>query len=179
MLWSESRRAAISRRIQELLEELVAAEVERAPVRLNLPNLRCREVHFSGGLSGLPLQIAATVENVGQAPARECTVQAEVWLSVAGTTHQLSARCPALNPRTSFRVKLGSIPNVAENQFANATVTVDPPTAARPGGDVWESNEEDNVRWSGVYLAPVPLEPLPEEPGEPPQPERPTPPFRP
>jgi hypothetical protein len=160
-----------------LLENLVA--VERVPIQLYLPNLRCREIHFGGGLASLPLRIAATIENVGRARSRECDVQAQVWLSAAGQTHLLAARCPALDPGSSFRVELGSIANVTENQFANATVIIDPPTAARPGGEVWESNEEDNVSWSGVYLAPAPLEPLPEEfPEAPEQGPPPEPPIR-
>jgi hypothetical protein len=173
-MWRQIKRAVIGRRLQELLEDLVAAEVERVPIQLHLPNLRCRKPHFDGGFAGQPLRIAATIENVGLARSRECGVQAHVWLSAAGQTHILAARCPALDPGSSFRVELGSISNVAENQFANVTVIVDPPTAARPGGEVWESNEEDNVCWDGVYLSPAPLEPLPEELPEPP--ERPPPP---
>ena len=176
-MWREIRRASINRRLQELLNDLAVAELEHVPMQLYLPNLRCREIHFGGGFKSLPLQIAATIENVGLARARECGVEAHVWLSATGQSHVLAARCPALDPGLSFRVELGSISNVAPNQFANATVIVDPPTAARPGGEVWESNELDNVRWDGVYLAPAPLGEIPEDfpqpPGEPPPPEPP------
>jgi hypothetical protein len=178
-MWSEIKRTAINRRLQELLEDLVTPELVHVPIQLHLPNLRCREIHFGGGLAGLPLRIAATIENVGLARSRECGVLAHVWLSATGQTHVFAARCPALDPGLSSRVELGAIQGVAENQFANATVIVDPPTAARPGGEVWESNEEDNLRWSGVYLSPAPLEPLPEEfPESPEQPPPPEPPVR-
>ena len=178
-MWREIKGASISRRLQELIGDLMAVRVERVPIQLHLPNLRCREIHFGGALAGQPLRIAATIENVGLARSRECAVQAQVWLSVAGQTYVLAARCPVLDPGSSFRVELGLIPNVAENQFANATVIVDPPTGARPGGEVWESNEEDNVCFDGVYLSPAPLEPLPEEFPEPPeQPPPPEPPIR-
>jgi hypothetical protein len=170
--------ATVARRLQELVGDLIAAEVANPPLRLYLPNLRCREIHFGGGLASLPLRIAATVENVGLGRSRECEVQAQVWLSATGQTHALAARCPALDPNSSFRVDLGSIANVAENQFANATVIVDPPTAARPGGEVWESNEEDNVRWSGVYLSPAPVGEIPEDFPNPPDGGPPDPPLR-
>ncbi|MCW5982863.1 MAG: hypothetical protein KIT09_32540 [Bryobacteraceae bacterium] len=178
-MWREIKGATINRRLQDLIADIATAELEHVPIRLYLPNLRCRSIDIGGGLAGQPLRIAATVENVGQRRSRECGVQAQVWLSAANQTHVLTARCPALDPASSFRVELGSIPNVAENQFVNVTVMVDPPTAARPGGEVWESNEEDNARFDGVYLAPAPLEPLPEEfPEGPERPEPPEPPIR-
>lgn len=178
-MWREIKRAEISLRLQDLLETLIPGELVHVPVQLHLPNLRCREIHFRGGLAGLPLRIAATIENVGFARSKECGVQADMWLSATEQTHRLTARCPALDPRSSFRVELGSISDVAENQFANATVIVDPPTAAKPGGEVWESNEEDNIRWDGVYLSLAPLEPLPEEfPEQVEQPPPPDPPIR-
>jgi hypothetical protein len=176
-MWRGIGRASIQHRLHDLLRDLAAAELEHVPIQLYLPNLRCREIHFSGGLEALPLRIAATVENAGRARSRACGVQAQVWLSATGQTHVLAARCPALDPGSSFRVELGAIAQVAPNQFANAAVIVDPPTAARPGGEVWESNEEDNACWDGVYLAPAPVGEIPEDlptpPGEPPPPEPP------
>jgi hypothetical protein len=39
---------------------------------------------------------------------------------------------------------------IEEGWIALITVTVDPPTPGRPGGEIWESNEEDNSRSTGL-----------------------------
>jgi hypothetical protein len=176
-MWRDISRATIRGRLRDLLDEIEVEE--RVPIRLYLPNLRCREIHISGGLNARPLRIAVTVENAGQARSKECYVHAQVWLSVANQTHLLAARCPALDAGTAARVELGAIPGVAENQFANVTVIIDPPTAALPGGEVWEPNEQDNGCFDGVYLAPAPVPEIPEEFPDPPgEPQPPDPPIR-
>lgn len=109
------------------------------------------------------------MDNVGLARAGACDVVALVQLSATPQqTFQLQARCPALDVGSSHQLDLGTVTNVAEGQFANVSVTVDPPTAAHPGGEVWESDKTDNMCFNGIYTTLLePREP-PSGIGEPP-----------
>jgi hypothetical protein len=163
----ETRSAGFSREILELLgEELIAVSRGGPQLQLYLPNLRCRDVdvHWNGE----QMTVEVTVENIGYARAGSCDVRADVWLSSANQTYGLQTRCPALDARSSHTLNVGTILNVDTAQFVNVSVIVDPPAQGRPGGEIWESNEEDNTCANGVYtvLGPVPEIPTGlEEPG--------------
>jgi len=82
-----------------------------------------------------------------------------------------------LDVRSSHTLNVGTILNVDREQFVNVTVIVDPPAQGRPGGEIWESNEEDNICTAGIYTAlasvpdiPTSLELSEDEPLEPPEP---------
>jgi CARDB protein len=163
-------------RLFDLLGGDLVATAGRSRIQIHLPNLRCREVDLSFAVDHL--HVRATVENVGLARARACDVVAQVWLSATGQTHLLQARCPALDAGSYQQLDLGVVHNVAGGQFANATVIVDPPTPAHPGGEVWESNKDDNVCTNGIYTALItPRDPPTADPGPPKGP--PEPPIRP
>ena len=145
---------------------------------LYLPNLRVQRIDISPIVDRL--RIRATIENVGRARSNDCDVVAQVLLRGNNQSHQLQARCPALGPRSIYRVELGTIQGVAAGQFVDVTVIVDPPTQARPGGEVWESNEQDNILTDGIYIVPPPEGHIEEEghlPEEPKEPEIPKPPI--
>jgi hypothetical protein len=165
----ETSRLGFSRSLLELLGEKLVSIARGPRIHINLPNLRCRDLSLH--LIGDQLQVGVTVENVGLARAGACDVVAHIWLSATGQMYHLQTRWPALNAGSVHRLDLGTVQNVAPDQFANVTVIVDPPTAGRPGGEVWESNEEDNTCTSSIYTTPVPApDPPSEDIGEPTEP---------
>lgn len=175
-MWPEIHGLIPSRRILELLiEDLIVAHSPQ--IQLQLPNLRCRDVHLDlhrdpdpGGTH--QLQIRATIENSGLTRAGACNVEAHILLGSINQTFVLQTRCPALDAGSSIRLEIGTIGGrtqdgthiFAVNQFANATVILDPPTPMRPGGEVWDSNEQDNICFTSTYLAPPDDPPIDEGP---------------
>jgi hypothetical protein len=165
----EINRNSIFYRLIELLgEDLLSVSVDSRS-RVHLPNLRCRDLTLS--LGGDQLRVSVTVDNIGLARAGSCDVVAHVQLNtVPPQNHMLQARCPILDVGSSHRLDLGTVPNVLKGLFANVSVTVDPPTAVHPGGEVWESDKTDNMCFNGIYTTPIePREP-PSEVGEPTKP---------
>ena len=141
-------------------------------MQLQLPNLYCRDVGLRLLRDRHPpinhqLQVQATIGNGGLTRSRACDVEAQIGLN--NQTYVLRTRCPVLDAGSSIRLEIGRVGGreldgtlvFAPNQLVHATVIVDPPTAARPGGEVWESNEQDNLCNTVVVLAPpvdVPIE---------------------
>ena len=130
---------------------------------LKLPNLRVRDVNVypaqqAGG--EWDVEISAVVENAGIGHAAECDVVATATVfeppfspnSVQSFSFQ--ARCPSLGPNsyTFSPIQIGVISDLTSRSIVSVRVCVDPPTTGRPGGMIWESNEEDNCKDGGVFL---------------------------
>jgi hypothetical protein len=134
----------------EQLETLREGLRRQAAYRLNLPNLRIRQrMRFSQRVPDR-LTIAIVVENVGSGAARACDVLATIGVNGAAT--QAVVRCPALPAQTWTELSLGDFGPAPAGTTVNVTALIDPPTSSRPGGEVWESNETDNLAQDGVFV---------------------------
>jgi hypothetical protein len=160
-------------RLLEGFRELVAELDEHPRYRILLPNLRIPMCY----IAVLPNEIRIDVDvlNDGLATSGECDLSATVTVIKPGTPpgapQQPVVRCPKLPPGGIKRFRpFHAFPNPGDGHFVNVALEVDPPTAARPGGEVWESNETDNQAFCGVFTTR-------QEPEELPDTDRPSVPF--
>jgi hypothetical protein len=127
-------------------------------VQLNMPNLTCWGIDFSlTGTDGTDLHVTAHVSNAGNLRAPKCDVMALITVmpnarNTGAQSVVRAATCPPLDPGFAFQIEFDVVPNVESGQFASAMVIVDPPKPGKPGGDVWESREDDNICSNGVVL---------------------------
>ena len=118
-----------------------------------------------GELGPLELKVSGKIANEGDAKSPPCQVKAEVWVlqpyvSLPGrppapghgvlpggppvALPPVTQQCPALAPGTSVEVGIGSVQIQDTGAGVHVRVCVDPPSQGKPGGEVWESREDDN-----------------------------------
>lgn len=134
-------------------------------VMLNLPDLIVREQVFDAGgyadfpvfsLNGRNVHATIRIKNVGLAGTHgEFNVRVAAGIPVPFGAHYVPPNYP-LTVRVTNPIAAGSEaaivlphPIVVPEEFTETwillTVTVDPPTSAKPGGEVWEASETNNV----------------------------------
>jgi hypothetical protein len=131
-------------------ESMVDGLQPRPRIRFNLPNLRIRQRMRFSQRAPDRLTIAIVVENTGANGARACDVLATISLNGAAT--QTVVRCPALPAQSWIELSLGEFGPAPAGTTVNVTAVADPPTTNRPGGEIWESNETDNLAQDGVFV---------------------------
>jgi hypothetical protein len=120
-------------------------------LHLQLPNLRVRRrMHFAQTAPDR-LSAAVVVENVGQRGAPACELLAIIRTS-GGLNDQRVIRCPALPAGSWVELPLGEVAPAPPGTTVDVQALIDPPTANRPGGQVWESNELDNLSQDSVLV---------------------------
>jgi hypothetical protein len=123
---------------------------------LNLPNLRVNRI------TPLPVQagveIRANIANVGPREAGPFWVMTTIARN-GQAEPPLFERVAGLASQTAQELVLTVLQN-AEGQGICVTVVLDPPTDERPAGEVFESNEEDNVD-TLCFFVPVSREKIP------------------
>ena len=65
---------------------------------------------------------------------------------------QLETLRKDLQPGPRIRLNLPNIGPTPPGTVVNVTAMIDPPTASRPGGEVWESDETDNLAQDAVFV---------------------------
>jgi hypothetical protein len=117
--------------------------------QLNLPNLLPQR-NISGWLFTIVgNEIHFSVANVGTVDAGPFWVWSQV--EVDGATHEFWNRISGLTPNATDTVVLTP---VAKGHNVCLRVWVDPPTAERPEGEVYELSEIDNFDSDCVYRPP-------------------------
>ena len=134
----------------EQLETLRKDLQPRPRIRLNLPNLRIRQRMRFAQRAPDRMTIAIVVDNVGSGAARACDALATI--SVNGATSQAVVRCPALPAQSWTELSFPEIGPTPPSTVVSVTAMIDPPTASRPGGEVWESDETDNLAQDAVFV---------------------------
>ena len=116
-------------------------------VRFRLPNLRVRDVDVSA--TGV---VTLEVENDGLVDAPDYPVIVGAYLNSIGGTQldffEILTTFPALAAGGRYETQVGalSIPSPPNNRDVTVIVLLDAVSIINPGGQVWESNEEDNYR---------------------------------
>ncbi|HTE39832.1 MAG TPA: hypothetical protein VK629_03330 [Steroidobacteraceae bacterium] len=128
--------------------------IEQRPprYRFKLANLQIRRLRFTT-LGGNDFEIFADVRNVDAGNAPTAPILVMVDILVAGTATQQSGfqprtiAIPALAANTEQRVSFGAftLPDRKLDWDVAVTAVVDPPSAQRATGVVYESNETDNA----------------------------------
>ena len=132
-------------------DSLVATWAAQQRAAIQLPNLIVRRIEWRRVGPGLELR--ATIRNDGEKDTAGFAVMALVRRNTDPTGSPClplpdEAGLPSapLLPKQSQRdFYLGAIEHPGSVTLVT-TVIVDPPTAAAPGGQIWESSELDNVR---------------------------------
>jgi hypothetical protein len=151
--------------LQRQLEKLRADYVGPRPSFL-LPNLRPTHINPAFAPN---MQISVEIENNGAIPTtHKCWVLLD--LTVRSQTHstqnwKVFGICDALLAHQQTTVYFPVIQGVAEDAVATACVTVDVPTPKKPGGLIWESNEDDNYLCAGWTTSPAEPIIIPDPPG--------------
>ncbi len=129
------------------LDERRVPPVMRNPTRVDLsrilPNLRAREVSFTQAGGGWYLQVK--IDNDSDVDASSFDVRS-ILTFPDGSTMQVDTRWPPVRRRTSETAAANPAP-LPQVAYDSVTVFADVPVLpARPGGEIWESNEIDNNR---------------------------------
>ena len=153
--------------LNELFRE-IADRLQRRdpPFRIRLPNLRISTCDLNR--VGDAVRINVDVINDGLGVSGECDLQAVVEvIPPGGLQAPVTQRVKKLPPGGIHRFRpFHEVPIAGDGLFVNVQLTVDPPTAARPGGEVWESDERDNSEFCGIFTTM-------QEPDEPPDLDKP------
>ena len=145
-------RVEVNPRLRDLREQLKDFEVMYVapPFRLRLPNLQPRSTRFL--IQGDTVTFTQKVANVGDADAAAFDVTLEIELTDAtGTTrtHTGTVRfAGGLAAGTDSRLPVTpavSVAGLARPINVDVAIVVDPATAQRAGGEIWEGVETDNV----------------------------------
>jgi len=125
--------------------------VDRTPTFL-LPNLSVARP-ADPFVSGNDLNLSVTVRNEGPVPSRDFNIKVDVWV---GTTPPASAAFSktirtsgglAAGAETSASIGPVVLPSIAQRPVdVLVRVIADPATPTSPGGEIWESDEMNNVR---------------------------------
>lgn len=119
-------------------EVIYVAEI--APhLNVHLPNLRVQDVDVN--VFG---DVRVTIENVGPADSP----QVNVVVSVVGRGNSVTA-FPPMPPggEHTAHVMTFDVSDLERDLVVTVGAIVDPGPISRPGGDVWESREDDNRRY--------------------------------
>lgn len=131
------------------------AEIDRDLTKLflhprlsfQLPNLFPRKVKLR--LYFDEVQVVARTKNLGEALAKAHDVHVQVEVFRAGNSignYQWTARNPDIAADGSFELGMGTfMRNVNDDLDIQTTFIVDS-NGASTGGEIWESNESDNMR---------------------------------
>lgn len=150
-----------TRRIMQLIKALGGAQwAEGFPrYRIRLANIHLDDCSFDvfGG-TGFNLRI--TLENDGEAKTGDFELTTNHIIIGANTPTQ--NRVTRVNnipigadvdtnmpPGSSSPTVTDNLPNRTQNWQVGVQVIMDSKTAKRPGGEVWESNEMDNIAFCG------------------------------
>ncbi len=124
-----------------------AAVMVREPrFRINLPNLFVRGIDVS--VYGV---VSVEVENNGAADAPAYEVVVGAYLdTVAGQSvdsFETSLQFPALPAGGRYETQVGTlyVPDHEQDRDVAVVVLVDKMDLRDPGGQIWETNEEDNI----------------------------------
>lgn len=116
-------------------------------LRFQLPNLFPRKVKFR--LFFDEVHVVARTKNLGEALAKAHDVHVQVDVFSAGSllnSYQWTARNPTIAADGAYEVGMGYfMRNPNDDLDIRTTFTVDS-NGASTGGEVWESNESDNMR---------------------------------
>ena len=152
-LWEDKYGLRGNCRLADLLKEYeLVVQFTQPPIQIQLPNLRLDKIKFE--TVGQQVDLFVDVENAGPRDARDYDVITMVSVIDPQNPSQLvgsqsfSARFPALIAGDEHRGYLGtiSLPNRNQDYDLSVTAMADPPTQALPGGEIWESNEQDNSK---------------------------------
>lgn len=116
-------------------------------LQLKLPNLFPRKVKFR--LYFDEVQVVARTKNLGEAQAKAHDVHVQVDVFSAGSivgSHQWTARNPTIAADGSFEVGVGTFYRNTNDDLDIQTTFIVDSNSASTGGEVWESNESDNMR---------------------------------
>ena len=143
-------------RLQDMFEHPYQGELELRPelprLWLQLANLRFRKFKYE--VYGREIWISADVENTGNFDTPPFDLALLVTImnprtgSQQGSTWPLAmtvAGLPAGTQRRDF-VGIVAVPDTRQDWDLSVMGVVDPPESGRPSGNVFESDENDNVR---------------------------------
>lgn len=143
-------------RLQDLFENRYDGELELRPdlprLWLQLPNLRFRKFKYE--VYGPEIWISADVENTGNidTPPFDLALPVTIMNPLTGSSHGSTwalamtvAGLPAGTRRRDF-VGIVMVPDTQQDWDLAVMGTVDPPEPGKPSGNVFETNENDNVR---------------------------------
>ncbi len=140
-------------RLGDLLKKYeLAIQISQPIIQIQLPNLQIDKIKFE--IYGREVDVFVDVKNVGTRDARDYDVIAMVSIINPQNPSQpiggqaFSTRFPALVVGDEHRDYLGTIILPDRNQDYDLSVTgmADPPTQTLSGGEIWESNEQDNSK---------------------------------
>ncbi|MEM9742461.1 MAG: hypothetical protein AAF918_07230 [Pseudomonadota bacterium] len=119
-------------------------------VMLKLPNLTVSAIDHMPTQSDRVHELAVEIRNTSAHASPKSNAQVLVQ-SPLGTTLQTYV-VPALTPGQRHRIDLDAlyIGYTAEPAMIEVVAIVDPFSAAKPMGDLWESDENDNVRTRSI-----------------------------